>query len=112
MVCFNGAANKTLAELTLYAFVYVGYVLASMGPQTKRLRNMIGDSMSLSKPTSFNGAANKTLAESGVDAYGEDTAYELQWGRKQNACGITLYEEGLYLIFVLQWGRKQNACGI
>ena len=61
---FNGAANKTLAES-----------LAASANQSEK--------------ACFNGAANKTLAELGINA--DDTAvnYMLQWGRKQNACGIT-----------------------
>ena len=84
-----------------------------MGPQTKRLRNM-----PIQKSRGYNWE-------------------KLQWGRKQNACGMplclclcivthysfngaankTLAE--LYCVviyrpdnYLLQWGRKQNACGI
>ena len=61
---FNGAANKTLAE---YKFVTFSRVTPS---------------------SCFNGAANKTLAESSTDRMDSDRMDSLQWGRKQNACGM------------------------
>ena len=63
VICFNGAANKTLAEF-------------------------ISGIINIAHRDSFNGAANKTLAEYSVGGVELSEDVRLQWGRKQNACGM------------------------
>ena len=112
-ICFNGAANKTLAESHVTFEQYVSVCKASMGPQTKRLRNPNFAPLILVHAASFNGAANKTLAESEFCAANPGSCCKLQWGRKQNACGILKCIGKISNpTQELQWGRKQNACGI
>ena len=87
--------------------------MASMGPQTKRLRNLYAMDMFGMQLTCFNGAANKTLAEFGTIKSNSIIIFDGFNG----AANKTLAESyGKYknpnTKDVLQWGRKQNACGI
>ena len=101
-----------------------------MGPQTKRLRNLLSKSVSGISYNCFNGAANKTLAEFVLDVLhriwsrcfngaANKTLAEferrtnhtgrrrrLQWGRKQNACGIGLLDGFLFGLFWASMGPQ------
>ena len=86
-VSFNGAANKTLAESHGPAGAVVQQP-GFNGAANKTLAEFSRVWSRLIIAPCFNGAANKTLAESLGFTMNRGRMWQLQWGRKQNACGI------------------------